>query len=184
MKKIYALLLVFIALNTVVTKAQYVDIADYSLISEIKYAYPDCFNSLDQMDTICISTKDSLSFSNLGDENKTAFLNTLRYFKGLKYLNINYMRLTDMPTLSATITEIACSYTQNLNTITSLPLHLQKFTCSGPMKLAFDQSFFSTMPSSLKYLDISGPSPYNISSITINALPPALEYFNCGIMKL
>ncbi len=67
-------------------KAQYVTIYDQNIRNNLKSKFPTCFNASEQMDTTCnaIIYADSLDLSN---GLNPVYL--IRYFKHLKYLNLN-----------------------------------------------------------------------------------------------
>jgi uncharacterized repeat protein (TIGR01451 family) len=129
MNKIVAKLIVliaFIQLNNIETKAQFVTIPDPNFVTWLSDNYPTCMNGF-EMDTTCSSILSETILSI--NESDISDLTGLEYFDNLIFLDCSNNNLNFLPSLPPTIETLLCNNNQ-LTILPTLPPFLDIFYCS------------------------------------------------------
>ncbi|MFT3911686.1 MAG: T9SS type A sorting domain-containing protein [Ferruginibacter sp.] len=203
-------ILLFISVFTFSAKAQYVNVPDPRLKSNLMQSFPDCFDGSGMLDTVCAATK--TFFSPPGGGAPITNWDGFQYFKnldtiwmdfvghssfptvwpvGLKSLSTGYSTVpTALPTLPNGLLELNCEGA-NIISLGSLPNSLIHLTCSRNYSL----HNLGTLPTSLQSLACDYDSLATLSTLPVNlarlncsfnqltalpALPNPITYINCS----
>ncbi|SFC66719.1 conserved repeat domain-containing protein/Por secretion system C-terminal sorting domain-containing protein [Flexibacter flexilis DSM 6793] len=189
MKKLIAtmsLLLAGLFVQPEVQAQNYVDIPDANFRTKLMSLYPSCFNTSEQLDTLCAqnSTNNFMDLSH----NFIVNLEGIQYFKQLKYLYCNSNQLTSLPALPSGLQTLNCGSNQLTslpsipNTVTYLNISDNQLTTLptlssglGALDCSNNQlTSLPTLPSSLTMLACN-----NNQLTSLPMLPSTLHYLTC-----
>ena len=177
MRKSFFLLFLFFNLANL-TRAQYVTIPDPTFRSQLKNAFPTCFNSSMQMDTTCAEIV-TVQFLAIEHFSSVKTVEGLRYFKSLVEFNWTGEALEQLPVLPSSVKRIMIQGTKLTSLPAVLPPMLEKLDVEGN-KL----TKLPPLPSTLKYLYCArnlldslpnvpvGLEVLNTSNNRLGSLPP------------
>ncbi len=169
MKKLFALLIVFVCLNT---KAQtWVTIPDANFAHYLDSIIPAAMNGnqMNTSSTLVTTTIQSIDVYNKNISN----LNGIQYFTSLIHLFCSNNSLTSLPILPSSITELNCSQ-NSLTTLPALPNSLTWFACGSNSLTSLP-----TLPNSLTWLYCNDNHIANLPPI-----PHSLIVLNCALNAL
>ncbi|SFB70802.1 Por secretion system C-terminal sorting domain-containing protein [Flexibacter flexilis DSM 6793] len=160
----FFLLLFVSALAIQSAKAQYITIPNASFRNFLKQQYPSCFNSANQLDTLCAAAAPLEGLIMQTPTDTMSSIEGIRYFKRLKSLNCEHIGLISLPQLPDSLTSLDI-LSNDITSIHSFPPNLELLY--GPDNL--NLSTLPPLPSTLQVLDMS---TCNLQSLP--PLPPSL----------
>lgn len=160
------LLVLSLFLLTQISKAQYVAIPDANFRVFLKQGYPNCFNSMDMLDTTCAKVlTDTVIFCRYQN---IANLEGIQYFKSLKTLYSGTNNITNIPALPSQLVYFHCEENQ-LTSLPPLPSTLTYFHCESNKLTSLPN-----LPSGLTYLHCE-----NNPLTSLPSLPSTLTWLDC-----
>ena len=172
MRKAFTVLICVVL--SVCCKGQFVDIPDVGFRYYLHIKYPTCFNNVMQLDTTCTSIvyEDSLDVNYYF---RIYNLDGIQYFKNLKKLKLEKLKISELGTLPSQLIHLNISYCDSIpliNNLSSTIEDLQIFQCSLLTRI--------NLPPGLKNCTVN--DCYLLTSIA--SLPSYLKYFNCSNNRL
>lgn len=160
------LLVLSVFLLTQISTAQYVAIPDANFRAFLKQSYPNCFNSMDMLDTTCAKVvTDTVIFCRYQN---IANLDGIQYFKSLKTLYSGTNKITNIPALPSQLVYFHCE--ENLlTTLPPLPSTLTYFHCENNKLTSLPN-----LPNGLTYLHCE-----NNPLTSLPSLPSTLIWLDC-----
>ena len=177
MSKKLLLLLTLGFLSFGVAKAQYVTLQDTAFRNKMIAKYPICFNAAGQMDTTCNVIRQEVSLSISDSRWELRNLDGIKYFKGLKFLEVQYAHnMTSLAQLPDSLEEVWLTDDIALASISNVPKNI--------LKLYISESKLTTLPASIQFTRLKDLGCNNGLLTSLPPLPATIQWLNVGKNKL
>lgn len=109
----------------------YVTIPDPNFRAYLISEFPNCFNSNQELDTLCAATGIGVNYYNsiVCSNKNIQTLDGIKYFKKISYVDCSNNNISNVDTMPLSVTELNCSY-NNITSIDNVSSKIYSLDCS------------------------------------------------------